>query len=55
MKVTIELNGYRMVIEPESVEEFELHTPLNGGKSSLTLAMELTDVPLWEAVTPGGH
>lgn len=55
MKITIEYNGYQMVIEPENVEEFELHTPLNGGKPSLSLAVDLYDVPVWEPVVPGGH
>lgn len=55
MKITVEHAGYKMVIEPENVEEFELHTPLNGGHPSLSLTMELHDVPLWEPVNPGGH
>lgn len=55
MKITIEHNGYKMVIEPENIEEFELHTPLNGGKPTLSLSIELHDVPLWELVNPIGH
>lgn len=46
MKIVIEHEGLKMVIEPEQIDEFAMSTP----EGSLSLLAELDSDVRWEAV-----